>query len=61
MLDSIATAEMEHELETAILKVAKKQKETIIEDSGIEPSLTMEDAKQYLDDVLVEIKSRTKQ
>jgi hypothetical protein len=58
MLDRIATAEMEHELEAIVLKVTKKQKERIVENSGIEPSLTMEEAKQYLDDVLIESKRK---
>lgn len=58
MLDNIATAQIEHEMEAAVLKIAKKQKDAIVEESGIEPSLTMEDAKQYLDEVLIEIKNK---
>jgi hypothetical protein len=45
-------------MEAAVLKIAKKQKDAIVEESGIEPSLTMEDAKQYLDKVLIEIKNK---
>jgi hypothetical protein len=60
MLDNIATAQLEHDMEAAVLKVTKKQKEAIVEESGIEPSFTMEDAKVYLEEVLAGIKkSRT--
>jgi hypothetical protein len=58
MLDNIATAQMEHEVEASVLKVTKKQKDAIVEESGIEPSLTMEDAKNYLDKVLIEIRKK---
>jgi hypothetical protein len=58
MLDNIATAQIEHEMEVVVLKITKKQKDAIVEESGIEPSLTMEDAKQYLDEVLIEIKNK---
>jgi hypothetical protein len=44
-------------MEVVVLKIGKK-KDAIVQESGIEPSLTMEDAKQYLDDVLIEIKNK---
>lgn len=58
MLDNIATAQLEHEIQASVLKVTKKQKDAIVEESGIEPSLTMDDAKRYLDEVLMEIKKK---
>jgi hypothetical protein len=58
MLDNIATAQIEHEIQAAVLRVTKKQKDAIVQESGIEPSLTMDDAKRYLDGVLMEIKKK---
>ena len=51
LLDSIGTAEMERKLEKKVLEVTKLNAENLIQQSGIEPSLSMDEAKQYLYEV----------
>jgi hypothetical protein len=55
-IDSIVTAQMEQELEWKVLRVAKKHTYTLEQETGIEPSLTGDDLKQYLQEVLSEVK-----
>ena len=57
LLDSIATAQMEQEIERRVLRVAIEQSEKMKEETGIETSLSQEDAKEYLEEVLNEIKT----
>jgi hypothetical protein len=59
-LDSIGTAELERKLEKKILDVTKSNADNLKQQSGIEPSLSMEEAKQYLHEVLEEVKERKK-
>ncbi len=56
LLDSIGFAQMEKELIMKITPVVRRQAQNIEEESGIMSSLTDEDVKQYLDDVLMEIR-----
>jgi hypothetical protein len=56
LLDSIGTAHMEQEIQERVLKVAKEQQEELEEHTGIEPSLSEEDVKQYLEQVIEEVK-----
>lgn len=56
LLDSIGTAHMEQEIQERVLKVAKQQEEQMEELTGIEPSLGEEDIKQYLEQVIEEVK-----
>jgi hypothetical protein len=55
-LDSIGAAQMEQEMQQRVLKIAKEQEEVLTEQTGIEPSLNEEDMKQYLVEVLQEIR-----
>jgi len=48
LLDSIGTAQMEQEIEKTVLKITKEQQETLTEQTGVEPSLTEDEVKQYL-------------
>ena len=57
LLDSIATAQMEQEIERRVLRVAIEQSEKMKEETGIETSLSQEDAKEYLEEVVNEIKT----
>ena len=59
-LDSIGTAEMEGKLEKKVLEVTKLNAENLMQQSGIEPSLSLDEAKQYLYEVLEEVKDRKK-
>ena len=55
-LDRIGTAEMEDRLEKKVLEVTKLNAENLMKQSGIEPSLSMGEAKQYLYEVLEQVK-----
>ena len=56
LLVSIGSAQMEQELEKKVMVVARNEKEQLTERSGIQPTLTEYDMKQYLTVVLKEIK-----
>jgi hypothetical protein len=60
LLDSIGTAELERTLEKKVLEVTRSNADNLAEQSGIEPSISMDEAKQYLSEVLEEIKERKK-
>jgi hypothetical protein len=57
-LESIGTAQMEQELQKRVLTIAKKNSDTMTEDTGVQPSLSEDDIKQYLEQVIREIKVR---
>jgi hypothetical protein len=54
-LDSIGTAEMERKLEKKVLEVTKLNAQNLMEQSGIEPSLTKEEISNLLAEVKKEI------
>jgi len=60
LLDNIGTAEMDERLEKKVLQVTKSNAENLMKQSGIEPSLSMEEAKQYLSEVLDEARNQNK-
>jgi hypothetical protein len=49
---------MEQELQKRVLTIAKKNSDNMIEETGVQPSLSEYDMKQYLEEVLKEIKVR---
>jgi hypothetical protein len=55
-LESIGTAQMEQELQKRVLTIAKQNSDTMIDETGVQPSLTENDMKQYLEEVIREIK-----
>ncbi len=55
-LESIGAAQMEQELQKRVLTIAKKNSDSMIEETGVQPSLSEDDMKQYLEEVLQEIK-----
>src|SRR5919199_1170761 len=57
LLDIVRTPQMKEEIETRVLKTAKEQQSVLLEQTGIEPSLTERDMKQYLGTVLKEVKT----
>ena len=57
LLDSIGTAQMQGEIESMVLQVTKEQEETLKEQTGVQPSLSEEDMKNYLVEVLQEVRS----
>ena len=59
MLDSIGKAHMQKELEDRVLTIAKKKSDLMEEETGIEPSMTENEIKDYIEIVTNEIhKSR---
>jgi hypothetical protein len=55
-LESIGTAQMEQELQKRVLTIAKQNSDNMIDETGVQPSLTENDMKQYLEEVIREIK-----
>jgi signal transduction histidine kinase len=56
LLDIIGTPQMDQEIERRVLNTAKEEQSVLLKQTGIEPSLTEHDMKQYLGTVLKEIK-----
>jgi hypothetical protein len=61
LLDSIGNAEVVERLEKKVLEVTKSNAENLRKESGIEPSLSLTETKQYLYEVLDELKDRKKE
>ncbi len=57
-LDSIGSAEMEQELMKRVMSISLKESDKIQGDTGIEPAVNEEEMKQYLRDILQEIKNK---
>jgi hypothetical protein len=57
-VESMGSAHMEQELQKKVLAIAKKNSDMMMEDTGVEPSLSDDDMKQYLEEVIKEIKVR---
>jgi signal transduction histidine kinase len=56
LIDVLGVARLEQEIERRALNTAKEQQSVLLKQTGIEPSLTEHDMKQYLGSVLKEIK-----
>ena len=56
LLDSIGTSHMEDELQRRVMKLAKEQHEVLTQQTGVEPSLSESEAKDYLYKVMQEVK-----
>jgi hypothetical protein len=56
LLDSIGSAQMEQEIQKRVITLSKETERTMIEQTGVESSLSEEDAKEYLHEVLAELK-----
>lgn len=54
-LDSIGSAHMEQELQSTVLKIAKKHADVLTEKTGVEASMTEGDIKEYMAMVMDEI------
>jgi hypothetical protein len=55
LLDSIGTAQMSQQLQDKVAKLVKEYSDKMDKDTGIQPYLSEEDAKQYLDEVMKEL------
>lgn len=56
LLDSIGTAQMERELQTCVLTIAKKTSDEMRQNSGVEASLSEDDVRDYMNLVMNELK-----
>jgi hypothetical protein len=54
-LHSLGTAQMEQELQSTVLKIAKKHSDVLTDKTGVEASMTDSDIKEYMTMVLNEI------
>jgi hypothetical protein len=54
-LDSIGSAQMDQGIQEVVLKMTKEHADQMAEETGVKPSVTEDDMKQYLSDVLKEI------
>ncbi len=57
LLAGIGSAQMVQELEKKVMAAARNKKEQLVEHSGVQPSFTEQDMKQYLTAVLIDIKT----
>jgi hypothetical protein len=55
LLDSIGTAHMEKELQSRVLKISKKYSDKMVEETGIESSMTENEMKEYIKIVTHEV------
>jgi hypothetical protein len=60
LLDSIGTAEITKEIENNVLKITKDNAQELIQQTGIEPTLTDREIKDYVDEVLQEVHQNKK-
>jgi hypothetical protein len=60
LLENIGKAQMEQELHKRVLAIAKKNSDSMIEETGVQPSINEDQMKQYLEEVLEEIKARNR-
>lgn len=56
LLDSIGTAQTEQQIEKTVLKITKEQEDILAEQTGVEPSMTEDEVREYLETVLLEVK-----
>jgi hypothetical protein len=56
LLDSIGTAQMGQEIEKVVLRIVKDNQASLAEQTGVQSSIAEDDMKQYLANVLSEIK-----
>jgi hypothetical protein len=58
LLDSIGTAQMEQQIQKNVIELTKRNKDRMAEETGIQSSLTEDDIKQYLEQVISEVRKQ---
>ena len=58
LLDSIGIAQMEREIEKRVLALAKRNQDKMAEETGIQSSLSEDDMKEYLEQVIQEVQKQ---
>ena len=61
LLDSIGSAQMRKEIEVEVLNIARNNLDHMTKDYGVQPSLTEDDLKSYVEDVIAEIQNSRKE
>jgi hypothetical protein len=56
LLDNIGTSQMEQEIHRRVIKITKEKLNEMTEETGVQSSVTEDEMKQYMDNVLKEIK-----
>jgi hypothetical protein len=56
LLDSIGMAEIERQVQRKVIAFTKQSQDRMTEETGIQSSLTEDDIKQYLEQVIKEVK-----
>ena len=56
LLDSIGTSHMEQEIQRRVLTLTKQSQIRMAEETGIQSSLSDDDVKEYLEQVIKEVK-----
>jgi len=60
LLDSIGSAHMEQEIQKKVIEFTKRNQDRIAEEAGVQSSLTEDDMKSYLQQVIREIQNARK-
>jgi hypothetical protein len=58
LLDSIGTAHMEQEIQKKVIDFTKRNQDRMAEATGIQSSLSEEDVKEYLQQVIREVRKQ---
>jgi hypothetical protein len=58
LLDDISYAQMQQKIEKTVLDLSKKQEEEMVQQTGLHPSIDEEDMRQYLEDVIREVRDK---
>lgn len=60
LLSDIGTAQMQKELEKRVMTIVKKNSDMMTEETGVMPSMSDAEMKEYLNEVLIEIRTDDK-
>jgi hypothetical protein len=58
LLDNIGSAQMKKEIEDKVLKVTNSTADSLLQETGIHSSLTIEEIKEYMSEVIEELQTR---
>ena len=56
LLDSIGMAHMEQEIQKKVISITKRNQDMLAQETGVQSSLSEEDIRTYLDQVIREVK-----
>lgn len=56
LLDSIGTAQMEQQIQRRVIAFSKQNQDKLVEETGIQSTVTEEEMKQYVDQVIEEVR-----